>query len=145
MGNYLSMGRPPGTTPATVEEIRAAFARRPWLEQRPPDEHDSPDEIERDYLSDFGYLTWVDDHVAKPEGFSPPWLLIRLSWATGGAEYEDALSRLVDLADELGMHLCGPEGARISREDLPAVVDRHDRSGIANLFGRVRQPKKPDD
>lgn len=74
-----------------------------------------------------------------------PWLLGRLSWGESRS-LRQIVVVLLDLADELGMHLFSQDRERIRWDDLAGVEAEHARGSrvVVGLFGSTRQPAPPD-
>lgn len=147
MGYYLTMGRPAGAPPPTLEEIQDALDRRPWIAQDPEDPTapgGNRSFAGRSYLLEGCWLLRCDE---PPDGghLVAPWLQARLSWGESRS-LRQIIVVLLDLADELGMHLFREDRERIRWDDLAGVEAEHARGArvVVGLIGSTRQPAPPD-
>jgi hypothetical protein len=142
MGYYLSLGRPAGAVPPTLDEIQDALDRRPWIQQDPVDptdpHRDEEHKVEGCYLWPGGTLQRCDE-PPRSGRLTAPWVLARTSWGMEGGALRQVVVVLLEVAGELGMHLLREDGVRVQPDRLEGVLAEHQRGKriVVGLFGSI--------
>lgn len=136
MGYWVSLTRPDGSEPATLDQVRRVLNATPWLKLATEFDPDRRDE----WFLPTGFIMLVSgpDKSGHDRG---PRLSCRLSW--GEENMREVLTSLLDLADSLGMEVDDGHGL-ITRDAVDAAAQKFERvaGNVIGLVGRIE--KKSD-